>query len=162
MTQRSSRRRAATVLALLAIPTSFVFWQYLTLWSYQLFIREHFSAEINQLETAMLHWPENPDQDEAAREKLKKTFRSGDFYGALWSYDSHHGLKSTGFPHGGFSTYSWVSTMGPESLSYGTSSDGVPLLVYKRWLPESPVMRHVQIVLYRDRVNQRMKADPRG
>ena len=111
----------------------------------------------------MQQWPEHTFQDErieALRAELKQTFSSGDFYHAGWSHDSHHGAQGTGFPDGGFSMNPWVSTTCKlrESLYYGRSFDGVPLLVYQKWLPKNPVMRHIKIVLYRDKVDQSMKA----
>ncbi len=168
MAKRALKRRAAIMVALFAIPAAFVLWKYLTLRTYQAFIHEHYAAEIKQLEGAMLQWPENQFQDEdthqrveALREALRQTFSTGDFYCASWSYDSHHGATCTGFPEGGYTTYGWVSTTGNmrQSLCYGRSSGGVPLLVYQRWLPNSPVMRHIKIVLYRDKVNKSMKAE---
>ena len=160
------RRRTAIVLVLLAIPVSFVLWQYLTLRSYHAFILENYTAEITQLESAMQQWPERPFQDdtyeriEALRAELDQTFSSGDFYRAGWSFDSHHGAQGTGFPDGGFSRVSWVSTTGElrDSLHYGRSFDGVPLLVYHKWLPKNRVMRHIVIVLYRDKVDRSMKS----
>jgi len=167
MIKRNRRRRAAIVLAIIAVPVAFVMWQYLTLRSCQEFIHKQYASEIKQLELAMQQWPEDRFEDEATYQAveaihhgLKQTFSSGDFYCASWSYDSHHGLNGTGIPDSGFSTYSWITTTDVlrQSLYFGKSFDGVPLLVYQRWLPNAPVMKHIQIVLYRDMVDTRMKA----
>ncbi len=162
MEHTTRRRRFAILLAIVAIPATFVLWKHVTIHRYQSFIHTHYAAEIKQLERAMQQWPEDRFEDEATyqrvealHEELRQTFSTGDFYCASWSFDSHHGLKGTGIPDSGFSTYPWVTTTDNlrQSLSFGKSFEGVPLLVYQRWLPDSPVMRHIEIVLYRDKVN---------
>ncbi|HEY4262809.1 MAG TPA: hypothetical protein VGM98_21800 [Schlesneria sp.] len=166
MTQRNRISRTAIVLALLAI-SSVVLWRYLALWWYHAYILEHYSTEIAQLETAMQQWPADLLQDDAyerkqtLRAELKQTFSSGDFYYAGWSYDSHHGAQGTGLPGGGFSSSPWVSSIGVhrDSLYFGKSFEGAPLLVYQKSLPKNRVMRHIVVVLYRDKVDQSMKAN---
>ena len=168
MAKQTLKFRVIIIFALIAISAAFVLSKYLALRDYQRFIHEHYSAEIQQLEAAMMQWPEDRFQDvdtykrvEALHDELRQTFGAGDFYHASWSIDSHHGLHGTDLPGSGFSVYPWVSTTDDtrQSLYYGTSSDGVPLLVYERWLTDTPVMRHIQIVLYRDKVNQSIKAE---
>jgi hypothetical protein len=166
MAQRNRISRTAIVLALLAI-SSVVLWRYLALWSYHAYILEHYSTEIAQLETAMQQWPADPLQDDAYERKqtlrveLEQTFGSGDFYHAGWSYDSHHGAQGTGLPGGGYSRNPWVPSIGVhrDSLCFGKSFDGAPLLVYHKSLPGNRVMRHIVVVLYRDKVDQSMKAN---
>lgn len=162
MEHRTRRRRIAILLAIIALPVTFVLWDYVTLRRYQSFIHSHYATEIKQLERGMQHWPEDRFEDEATyqrveavHEELKQTFSNGDFYCASWSFDSHHGLKGTGIPDGGFTTYPWITTTDKlrQSLYFGKSFEGIPLLVYRRWLPNNPVMKHIQIVFYRDKVN---------
>ena len=169
MEKRTRHRRSAILLAIIALPVTVVVWKYVTLRSYQSFIHKQYAPEIMQLELAMQNWPEDRFEDEttyqrveALHEKLNQTFSVDDFYCASWSFDSHHGLKGTGIPGSGFSTYPWITTTDNlrQSLYFGKSFEGVPLLVYQRWLPNSPVMRHIQIVFYRNKVKIRMK-DPR-
>mgnify|MGYP006421322809 CR=1 FL=1 len=162
------RRRIAIALAVVALPLIFVLWSYHTLRSYQEFIHHQYAPEIRQLEIAMQQWPEDRLEDEAAyqlaealKEELKKTFRSGDFYSASWSFDSHHGAQSTGLPSSGFTTYPWVSTTDNfrQTLYFGRSFEGVPLLVYQRWLSGNSRFNHIQIVLYRSKVDQSMNSN---
>ena len=162
MEKPTRRRRLSILLAIVTLLATFVFWKYVTLCRYQSFIHTQYAAEIKQLELAMQNWPEDRFEDEdtyqrveALHDELKQTFSAGDFYCASWSFDSHHGLRGTGIPGSGFSKYSWISTTDNrrQSLFFGKSFEGVPLLVYQRWLPNSPVMRHVEIVFYRDKVN---------
>lgn len=165
MTKRA-RRRVVIVLAIIALPVAFVAWQYITLRSYLAFIHRHYATEIEQLEAAMQQWPEYRAKDEATyqrvetlQEELRQTFKSGDFHSASWSHDSHHGLKSTGMPDSGSERY-WLTATDKfgQSLCFGRSFNGHPLLVYQRWLPNAPVMKHIEIVLYRDKVDKSMKA----
>ena len=69
-------------------------------------------------------------------------------------------MKGTGLPDSGFSTCPWVTTTDRlrQSLYFGKSFEGAPLLVYQRWLPDAPLMKHIQIVFYRDKVDRSMKA----
>jgi hypothetical protein len=163
------QRRLAILLVLVAIPIALVAWQYLALRSYHHFILSTYSAEIEQLANAMHEWPRVELTDEASyrrteslREELTATFHAGDFYCAGWSFDSHHGATGTGLPDGGFSTCLWLSTSDSkrQSLSYGKTFGGEPLLVYQRWIPDAPVMKHIRIVWYRDKVDKRRASKP--
>ena len=154
---------------IIAVPSAFVAWHYLTLRSYQLYIQQHYAAEIELLTTAMHEWPEDRFADEptyrrieSLNDELITTFNAGDFYCASWSFDSHHGLKGTGLPDSGFSTYAWLSTSDSErqSLRYGKTFGGKPLLIYQRWLKDAPVMKHIEIVLYRDKVDRSRASQP--
>jgi hypothetical protein len=162
-------RRRLILLAIVALPATFVLWKYVTLCCYQSFIHTHYAPDIKRLELAMLSWPESRFEDEDLRtetlhQELKQTFSSGDFYCANWSRDSHHGAKGTGIPGNGYSTNRmiWTTDDRLQSLCFGKSFEGVPLLVYEKWLPDSPVMKHMQIVFYYDRVSMsRRKASER-
>lgn len=170
MTKRF-RHRVLIVLAIIALPVAFVARQYLALRSYQSFIQKQYSTEIEQIEVAMQQWPEHRAKDQATyqrvetlHEELRQTFSSGDFYCASWSHDSHHGLKGTDIPDSGYETYFWVTAndnLG-QSLCFGRSFNGRPLLVYQRWLPNAPLMKHIKIVLYRDKVEKSWASQPDG
>lgn len=168
MEHRIRRRRFAILLAIIAISATYMLREYVSLCRYQSFIHRHYAEEIRQLEVAMHEWPKDRFADEttdqrleALHEQLKQTFSKGDFYCASWSFDAHHGVKGSGIPDSGFSTYQWLTTTDDlrQSLCFGKSFEGTPLLVYQRWLPDSPVMRHIQIVFYRDKVNRSMKTE---
>ena len=159
-------RRRLILLAMIALPATFVLWKYVTLCRYQSFIHTHYAPEIKRLELAMLSWPENRFEDEAEyqrtetlNQELKQTFSSGDFYCANWSLDSHHGAGGTGIPGNGYSTNGMIKTTDDlrQSLCFGKSFEGIPLLVYEKWLPDSPVMKHMKIVFHYDRVSMSMK-----
>ena len=168
MEHRIRRRRFAILLAIIAIPATYMLREYVSLCRYQSFIHRHYAAEIRQLEVAMQEWPEDRFEDEATdqsvevlHQQLRQTFSAGDFYCASWSLDSHHGAKSSGIPDSGFSTYQLIQTTDDagQSLCFGKSFEGTPLLVYQRWLPDSPVMRHIQIVFHREKVSRSMTAE---
>ena len=153
---------------MVVLPAAFMLWGYVSLCRYQNFIHRHYAAEIGQLDDAMQEWPKDRFEDdatdqrvEALHEQLQQTFSTGDFHCASWSFDSHHGAKGTGIPGRGFSTYQLIMTTDElrPSLCCGKSFEGTPLLVYQRWLLNSPVMRHIRIVFYRDKVNRSMQAE---
>ncbi|MFK7778666.1 MAG: hypothetical protein QM501_11230 [Gimesia sp.] len=139
--------------------------QYIVLREYQQFIHHHYTTEINLLQSSVLEWPEDQFKDEEAYQsveaieaKLNETFSVGDFYCANWSYDSHHGARGTGLPDGGFTRYPVFSTTDKsrQSLYFGRSFAGDDLLIFQIWLPSAPLMKHFQLVLYRDAVDSRM------
>lgn len=156
------------IVALIAAPVAYCLWQYYSLWRYQHFILQYYAPEITLLESSMLAWPESRRKDkdyyqhvEAIKATLKKTFNAGDFYCAAWSYDSHHGLRGTGLPDGGFGHFPVFTTTDASghSLQYGRSKAGADLLVLQKWVPDAPVMGHFKMVLYRKAVDSRMASE---
>lgn len=153
------------IVALVATPIVYSLWQYYSLRRYQQFIQQQYAAEIKLLESSMLAWPEDRFKDEVTHDRveeieatLKRSFSVGDFYHAGWSYDSHHNAGGTGLPGGGFTSVRIFSTTDAsgQSLYYGRSFAGDELLVIQKWVPDAPLMKHFELVLYRDAVDSRM------
>ena len=166
---KSRRRLYAILITVVVLVVAYPTWCYLRIRSYQTFIHSQYDAEFNQLVNTTHVWPEDAYSDEEAYRKveqleddLKAIFSNGDFYCASWSHDSHHGLRSTGIPDQGYTTFDilFFRASGPksQSLAYGRTHDGVPLLVYERWLPDAPIMRHIRIVFYREKVDKRRES----
>ncbi len=139
---------------------------YFRLRGYQSFIHAQYASEIRQLEEAMRKWsPDRYDDDfayfeaiEEIKAEIKDTFTTGVFHSAHWSYDSHHGARGTGLPPDGGMSYSqWLSTseLPRQTLSYGKTFKGKPLLVWQKWI-DAPMMRHIEVVFYRDEIDRRM------
>ena len=162
------RRRTYVRVAILALATAII--GYVTvaharLWIYRAFVVREYARELDDIQSTMLEWPRDSSADSEkyswdgpAQKALRATFRTGDFYTARWSCDTHHGLGWAGVPDGGFSPNRWIASGTFESgeLCYGKSFSGKSLLIYRRWLPKAPLMKHYEVVFYRDAVDARM------
>lgn len=167
MRARTTKRNLGlvVVIGIIAAVVTVAYRRHSRLQVYHAFIQEAYAAELYQLQTTMLQWPQEQFWDEEtysrfeqSRDQLERTFGSGDFYRAGWSYDGHHGAQGTPSPDDGFSIRSWFCA-GKRSRGttyYGNSFGGKRLLVHKMWLPDAPVMKHCYVVLYRDAVDARM------
>jgi hypothetical protein len=144
MSRRARRILVAVSLIGLAAGSISYLIALLTLRGYQDFIHRAYAPEMEQLAETLRRWPDKSPVDdetylriEAARQDLERTFGAGDFYHASWSFDGHHGMRSTGLPDGGFRTWPMVSTTDSlrRSLYFGQSVTGTPLLIYEGGSP---------------------------
>lgn len=160
-------RRPFTLLVILLICglSLTIYFRYVHLSRYKTFITEEFAEEIAAIEDAARKWPEDRYKNDATffsseeiLSDMQETFDGSEFHSASWSYDGHHGLKGLISMPDGFRTSPifTVTDHSGQSLNYGTTFGGEPLLVFQKWIRGPQAVHHLKVVFNRSEIDTRM------